>query len=94
MDCEECENLSVHKYKDPNCQQCMPINLMIGNAQAYEAYLNIRQFGEISFEAIDRYMVRFGVDDEEIFNKIAIIHKTIEAVRREKREVKNGHKHR
>lgn len=74
----------------------MPVQLMTGNAQAFEVYFNVVQFGNISFEAFDRYMVRFGVEDENIIEKISIIHKTIEAVKREKRaqEVNNGPKRR
>jgi hypothetical protein len=98
MDCDECEDLIIHRNKNPNCEKCLSVSLLPGNELAYGVYTTIRSFGPVTFEAVDRAMIRLGVDDESIIGKISILNKEYETTkslkRKEEREKQRGSKRR
>lgn len=58
-----------------------------GNRQAIDIYFTIKSLGsQISFESVDRAMHRFGVVDDNIFRKIAVLNSEYEKVKAEKRK--------
>ena len=88
MDCDKCEGLAVHEHKDPNCEKCFSVQLLPGNATAYNVYTMVRSLGPMTFEAVDRAMTRLGVEDIDIMCKVSILNNEYETIKTQKQKEK------
>jgi hypothetical protein len=75
----------------------MGVDILPGNKFAVHVFFTIRQFGPITFGSIDRALIRFGVDDISVFDKVGILNKEFNEIKAKKAEAKrnnNGSKRR